>query len=133
MTIGFTGTRLGMTGIQRSLVRQMLEYKRPRVVVHGGCVGADSDFHDIVRLLFSKRQCQVHVFPSNIRGTHGHIDGDVVFAEHPPLQRNGFIVSLSDELIACPEGCQETNRSGTWSTVRRARKKKIPIHIFYPE
>ena len=102
MIFAFTGTQLGMTATQRSLVKQILESVRPDIVVHGGCVGADSDFHEIVRGIFTREQCEIHVYPSNIEAKQGRVDGDVVFSALPPLQRNQLIVYHAHELIACP-------------------------------
>lgn len=47
------------------------------------------------------------------------------------LDRNTEMIKLADLLVAFPGGSAELFRgSGTWSTIRRARKKGIPIHIF---
>lgn len=48
-----------------------------------------------------------------------------------PLDRNTKMVELSTHQVAFPESQEEKVRSGTWSTIRRARKKGIPTY-FYP-
>lgn len=45
--------------------------------------------------------------------------------------RNDRLVYHADILLAFPATSEEEKRSGTWATVRRARKKGIPIY-FYP-
>jgi outer membrane protein insertion porin family len=49
-----------------------------------------------------------------------------------PLDRNRAIVDSCDVLIACPKGPEE-QRSGTWATVRYARKQKKRIVIIWPD
>ena len=48
-----------------------------------------------------------------------------------PLDRNTKMVEVSTHQVAFPETQVEELRSGTWSTIRRARKKGIPTY-FYP-
>ena len=47
--VGFTGTQRGMTDAQRAAVRQLIRNRAVSFAVHGGCVGADFDFHELVR------------------------------------------------------------------------------------
>ena len=48
------------------------------------------------------------------------------------LQRNKDVVDSSDTLVAFPRTYEEQLRSGTWSTIRYARKKNKTIVIIYP-
>lgn len=50
----------------------------------------------------------------------------------PYLERNLDMVTDSECLIAAPGQMSESLRSGTWSTIRYARQKKIPIYIIQP-
>lgn len=47
------------------------------------------------------------------------------------MKRNDALVYWSNVLLAFPETAEEVQRSGTWATVRRARKVNKPIW-FYP-
>jgi hypothetical protein len=58
--------------------------------------------------------------------------GALWFPPEPPLDRNKKIVFDSDEMIAAPSG-PEVLRSGTWSTVRYARKTRKKITVIYPD
>ena len=50
--------------------------------------------------------------------------------EAPYLERNLNIIKNSSILIACPiDKNNEELRSGTWSTIRKARKLNKIIHI----
>jgi hypothetical protein len=50
------------------------------------------------------------------------------------MSRNSRMVSMADTLIAFPPTSVEVKRggsgAGTWSTIRRARKKVIPTYIY---
>ena len=50
-----------------------------------------------------------------------------------PLARNRIIVSTSDEMLALPGEMTEQRRSGTWATIRFARKHGTPMKIIYPD
>jgi hypothetical protein len=53
-------------------------------------------------------------------------------APKPYLMRNKDIVDQTSILVAAPKGPEE-KRSGTWATVRYARKLGRPIYICYPD
>lgn len=98
------------------------------VVDLGDCIGADDQAHEIAVALGLR--------------TVGHIptmDRRRAFKtydeERPPypyLVRNHHIVDESEALIGLPESMQEHLRSGTWSTVRYARRVGRPIIIIAP-
>ncbi len=49
------------------------------------------------------------------------------------LTRNKDIVRETDILIAAPAEIEEQIRSGTWSTVRYARKLGKPVFVILPD
>ena len=60
----------------------------------------------------------------------------VIHPDKPYLDRNADIVSFSDALLAAPqypESDPRSRRSGTWQTIRLARKSSIPILITRPD
>jgi hypothetical protein len=117
MTLGFTGTRKGMTAGQKTQLRDFFyaitlngddaaEYKHE---FHHGCaVGADTEAAAAAR----RHKCIVFEHPIDARG---------------PLERNRDIVAACDLLIAAPETDTEQLRSGTWATVRYARAAGKPV------
>jgi hypothetical protein len=131
MLLGFTGTQLGMTDTQRSSVLQFLRDHEPSRVFHGMCVGADADFHRLVRDLLP--DTTIVGVPCDILSKRADVQCDIVRPARPPLLRNRDIVACCDMLIACPKEITEQTRSGTWATVRLALKSRKPIHIFYPK
>ena len=56
----------------------------------------------------------------------------VVHTPKDYLERNHDIVDETDMLIATPGEEQEVQRSGTWATIRYARKQKRTILTIYP-
>jgi len=130
MIVGFTGTRDGLSHLQRFRLRRLLLDELQIVEAHhGNCIGADSVFAEFV-------YPQVHTVahPCNLTGfqltrTTAHEYRGAL----PPLERNRVIVDACDLLIACPLKMVEERRSGTWAAVRYAREKAKPIRIIYPD
>lgn len=118
MNVGFTGTRKGMSPLQMILCAKVLAWLEivtdaiapitdPPTFHHGAAVGADLEAERLAT-----------------------IDGYTTIpypAGRDPLARNQEIVAAVDILIAAPEKDLEELRSGTWATVRYARKRGIPI------
>ena len=130
MRIGFTGTREGMAWPQYfTLTGILLELlDEDPVFTHGDCLGADAEAAEIARAL----GYQALVQPCDIARMRAHVDGLVVLAPLPPLERNKNIVDFCDILLACPKEEKEKKRSGTWSTVRYARRTWTQHYIIYP-
>lgn len=134
MIVGFTGSREGMTSAQHEAVRAILSALRPGDVHHGDCVGADNDLHEICVEL----GLWITIHPPDVERHRAHCGGVWVSVTHPPLpyrKRNLAIVDACDLLIACPSGNESADsqrRSGTWMTVRMARKTGKSVHIVYP-
>jgi hypothetical protein len=131
MIIGFTGTKKGMTDIQKDRVGGILQYHMPPEVRHGDCVGADKQFHEIVRRLCPGAKIVVH--PPEFLMYRAFCKGDVILPAKPYLRRDDDIVGACEFLIATPKEGFEVLRSGTWATIRRARKKGKHVTIIYPD
>lgn len=119
--IGFTGTRFGMTDIQRM-----------RVIVahHGDCVGADAQFHDIVRVLPGS---YIVVHPPVAQDDRAMCVGDETRPALPFMQRNRKIVDAADVMIATPREMTEQEYGGTWRTIDLARRRKKSLIIVWPD
>jgi imidazolonepropionase-like amidohydrolase len=115
-SVGFTGTRKGMTpwqleGVKVFLVRAISDGAKD---FHHGCaVGADTEAAALAKRL-----------GFNI-------------VEHPatgdPLGRNRKIVAASERMVAAPGEAKELLRSGTWATVRYSRKAGVPLSVVLPD
>lgn len=164
MIIGFTGTREGMTAAQRTKVAALLQtFQRDSGItryIHGGCMGADYDFHKIV--MTNPYRTEVLVHPSNFPKTYPPMirgwlrvlglkplsDRDTraawlafgatsVAASAPPFDRNvtmmRFVAEQKGIVVATPKGLEEEARSGTWHAVRHARKFGAMLCVVWPD
>lgn len=131
MKIGFTGTRRDLSAAQTdALIVTLISLALDAVEVHHGmCVGADDEFHNMVRNLYPAIRIVGH--PPEDRKFFAPAECDVMWSPKPYLERNKNIVHKCDVLIACPNG-PEKQRSGTWATIRAARSSHKTVHIIWP-
>ena len=97
---------------------------------HGDCIGADEDFHDIVSVWSKNPHIINH--PPILEKYTAYKAGHKIMQPKPYLMRNHDIVDESNLLIAAPKHLIEEIRSGTWATIRYAKKKHIPTIILNP-
>ena len=129
--IGFTGTRHGMTKEQKTAVESFLKENVFHELHHGDCIGSDKDAHDIVDNYRKKEGKPIKIVghPPKYGKYRARCQCDLMLPADDYLTRNHHIVDASDILIATPD-TRERLHSGTWSTVRYARKKDKKIYIF---
>ena len=119
MLIGCSGTRDGMTREQLLAVGRhvgRLLPLEPPVLHHGGCVGADRQFHDIFRAEYGNGvRIVIHPAGDQPADLCDWGDADELLPARPSLERNRDIVAaiLGGTLYACPKGMAEEWRSGT--------------------
>ena len=136
--IGFSGTRSGLTKIQRTVLRiQMVSLMTGAPAFdHGDCIGADAEAHNIAVSLSKKWKGMgifIRVHPPDVDKYRAFCKASWVAPPKPYLERNKDIVNNTNALIACPGEFEEQKRSGTWSTIRYARKQGKVIHIIFPD
>ena len=129
MIIGFTGTRRGMTAQQTTSVYNFLEKFDSFIGLHGDCIGADKDFHGICQNL----NMVIHSRPCILTSQRAFTNAIIIAESEKPLDRNKKIVDDSTLMLACPGEFEEVLRSGTWSTIRYAKKNKREIYIVFPD
>jgi hypothetical protein len=131
--VGFTGSRKGLTDYQRDCVRERLAHwvaMHPVIVLrHGDSLKADAQAHDMALLMGYATASH----PSTIDKHRAFCVADCIHPPRDPLLRNQDIVSGCSELIAAPATRFEIRRSGTWSTIRYARRVRRPIYLVYPD
>lgn len=136
ISVGFTGTREGLTDEQREEVTKILKdyfslsrIQGPSQFHHGDCIGADYEAAQIAQ------EMGYHVVghpPANDKA-RAFFESDNEREPKGYLARNEDIVQFSDVLIACPKSIvEEIKGSGTWWTVRYARRIKKPIYLVLP-
>ena len=129
--IGFTGTRKGMTELQEARLETLLFIRSVNGAWfhHGDCIGADAQAHTVA--LMTGHQICLHP-PINPKYRAQCQPAHMVREEGEYMDRDHQIVDETHELIACPQG-REVLRSGTWATVRYARKIGKPLTIIMPD
>lgn len=129
LIVGFTGTQRGMTERQGRAFGLFLQAHATEFH-HGDCIGADFDAHRWALLL----GIPVVLHPPSEPRKRAWCRGCV--RELPPapyMVRNQAIVDACDVLVATPGEYVEQLRSGTWSTVRKARRAAKQIVIVFPD
>jgi len=130
MRVGFTGTQRGMTEKQKNKVRDLFILLAATEFHHGDCIGADAHAHDIFKCC---RKQRIVLHPPTIPDKRAFCSAHHSLPPLPYLDRNKEIVLSTDLLIATPGEPDEQLRSGTWSTIRFARKQGRPLYIVLPD
>jgi hypothetical protein len=129
--IGFTGTRNPLTAPQLESLQRVLQRLQTRgasSIHHGDCRGADEAAHRLAGALGLRRV----IHPPDVDTLRAFCLGEETCPPAPYLTRNRHIVEAGGILVACPDG-PERLKSGTWSTVRHARKLKRPCLVIWPD
>lgn len=148
---GARGFRKGEEDVARSIIQEALEGLQiePTLFITGASWGADTVAAQIGYSIWPPGRTQpgtehrivVPAAPHNeelveqMRGLEGVVIERLarrhVKQNDAYMARNDRMIELAELLIAFPSTRTEQHRSGTWSTVRRARKKRLPI-MFRP-
>jgi hypothetical protein len=127
--VSFTGSQIGTTDKQKEAVRFWFEALGATELSHGDCVGSDDDAHKIAKELGLK----IIIRPCTLSDKRAYNDGDLVHPPEKPLVRNPKIVDDGQVLIATPNTYEEILRSGTWATIRYARRIGCKIIKIFPD
>lgn len=129
--IGFTGTRRGMTNQQKETVTRIIQdLPHVRKAHEGDCIGSDHDFCHICNSLDIK----LVGHPPDVPTYRAfHFKDVMMLPPKPYLERNDDIIKFSKIMIATPGEYIEKKRSGTWYTIRHARKARREIFIVFPD
>lgn len=127
LCIGFTGSQEGPSHRQMGYLRVLLQgfqkVFRELEFHHGDCIGADDEAAGVASAL----GIPLIMHPPDDDSRRAFTNKRLVHAQiwYPKgyLARNHDIVNQTELLIACPKEFLEVVRSGTWATIRYARKK----------
>lgn len=128
MIIGITGTREGMTEGQMLAVGRFLE-QHSGEFHHGDCVGVDVQAARIAHALGYKT---ISHPPKDQSLRAGHQSSSIL-APLGYLERDRKIVESVEILLVVPKEKEWQPKGGTWYTHDYAKKKGVPIVMFYPE
>lgn len=127
--IGVTATQQGLTAAQKITGRHLMEGASE--LHHGDCIGGDYDLHCIGR--HSAADPRIVIHPPADPKKRAWCVGDALLRPDDYRERNTHIVELADVLLAFPAGMFEVVRSGTWMTVRIARRTHVPVVVVWPD
>jgi hypothetical protein len=131
--IGFTGSRLGASAAQRTVITGLLgaaaSGKQELYFHHGDCQGSDAEADALAR----KCGAKIVVHPPLNSGLRAFCHGDETMQPLGYLARNQRIVECVSLLIAAPRTMAEQPRGGTWFTVRYAERLGREVIIVWPD
>lgn len=135
--LGFTATQRGLTRDQRMTLGSWVAMRARNIseAHHGDCVGGDDEFDQLLH----GATIPTVIHPPTIDAKRAFCLRRVGFRPiteldpSPYLVRNHHIVQATQALWAAPGEMTEQLRSGTWATVRYARKLDRPIRFFWPD
>lgn len=134
MRVGFTGTQDGMTDEQHKALCRRVEALDVTEFHHGCCVGSDAEAFDVVLEYAPNAKVVAHPPANRSKVSENTVAfSDEVREAKPYLVRDQDIVDESDVLVATPKTADEVRRSGTWATVRMARRAGKPVVIINPD
>ena len=129
MKVGFTGTSNGMTNLQQEALERILIELKPSEFHHGDCEGSDEQAHKIALSL----DIPIIIHPPENPYKRAFCKDYVSMRiEKPYLERNQNIVKETEILVATPKNAIEELRSGTWATIRFAKKSRKHWSIIEP-
>lgn len=131
MIFGFTGTQRGMTLAQQETLWELLPHRSELQdeFHYGDCIGAD---YEAFKLAEAGGLFTVCHPPRNSR-KRAWTQACIVREPRDYLVRNMNIAKACELLLAAPGEPDEQLRSGTWATVRYARRLRRPVTIVLPD
>lgn len=129
VSLGMSGSRDGMSDEAKRTLKKLLKEYEVKEAHHGDCVGADTRFHAIMK----KKGIRVVVHPPKNSKMRSFCEGDEVRKPLDYIERNHQIVDESDILVSFPSTKHEVLRSGTWATIRYARKRGKKVIIIHQD
>lgn len=139
MILGFSGTRMGMTAAQEYVVADFIRARAGQIseVHHGCCVGADAEFHALIRRHTSAKiighppisEYQLHI--KSLVDYTSMADCDQLYQPADYLVRDDSILAVSEYMLFTPRTREPQQRgSGTWYCIRHWGEE--PRTIVYP-
>jgi len=125
--VGFTGTHKGASSVQLFEAEQKLKALKEQgydEFHHGLCIGADVQVATIAKKLGYRVVAHPGLAsdPKNLL-FRGECENDETREAKPFIKRDHDIVDETEVMLATPKGHAEEARSGTWTTVRYAKKQ----------
>ena len=132
-----SGTRVGMTKCQREACTRLLrELPHDVEFHHGDCRGVDAEFHNLVYQIRGSVTL-LHIHPPTLDKDRAFCKPEqmstTVYDTRDYIKRNRAMVDACNVVYAFPKSRVEQKRgSGTWATIRYAKKVGKPCHVVFP-
>jgi hypothetical protein len=135
MIVAMTGTQQGITYQQHWSFCKFLalypDIDEVEAFLNGDCIGADLAVTNLVATFWP--HVQIWKYPGDIPSKRAGGFSHVTMDPSDCLSRNREMVERSGLLVAFPGEFHEVLRSGTWATIRHARRRGIPTVFFWPD
>jgi len=131
MIVSVSGSRDGSTPYQHQQVKLFIKTYHEYIeeLHHGQCKGFDEEVHDLAM----EHSIKIVIHPATKQKYLSDRKSEIMLPPKEYLERNKDLSQVCHLLIAAPSTEEEVMRSGTWSTIRYARKKGKKIWIIPPE
>jgi len=126
---GTTGTQEGATRLQLQRLDGYLSSGLFTEWHHGDCIGADEETDGIAEKYGIRRVAH----PPTNSSKRAFCKAELILPPRPYLDRNEDIVDAVDIMFGLPKGMAEEIRSGTWATIRYAKKWRKQLVILWPD
>jgi hypothetical protein len=139
--VGFTGTHKGARLAELEALSAKLQALKEAgfdEFHHGMCIGADEQAARIAKVIGFRVVAHPGLAkdPTNLMYRSEWDGNDEVREAKPFIERDHDIVDETEIMLATPLTHEETIRSGTWTTVRYARKQGrvegTTLHVIKP-
>jgi len=139
--VGFTGTHKGACLAQLEELSARLQALKAEgfdELHHGMCIGADEQAARIAKVIGFRLVAHPGLAkdPTNLMYRSEYDGNDEVREPKPFIERDHDIVDETEVMLATPLTHEEIARSGTWTTVRYARKQGriegTTLHVIRP-
>lgn len=128
MRVGFTGTREGMTPLQKTSLRKLFIDLIASELHHGDCVGADAEAHAIAQEL----GLRIIIHPPIDQSHRAFCEGaHEIRIPKKHFARNRDIVDETTYLTSASVTPHPLEHGGTWYTINYGRKKK-DVYVVWP-
>ena len=133
MKLGVTGNRNGTTMQQRDTFTYWFSHYNKDITEfhHGDCVGVDEEICEIVQDISPAITIICHPPISTLY--RAFTTYDLCMKEKDYLDRNHDIVDAVTVMWGFPTGFKEIVRSGTWATIRYAKRMNKELFVAWPD
>lgn len=137
MELACTATQHGLTDAQTRGVSGFFSMyhvtDRINSLHNGGCIGGDEEIAEIAYSFLPRINIILHPGDTPKKWSTRVFElASEIFPHRGNLERNRYMVDIATHVLACPREGTEVLRSGTWATIRYAKKTGKRLTIIYP-